>query len=235
MSSSNRCLLTCIQASQETDKVVWYLHYFNSFPQFVVIHTVKGVSIVDEAEVDVFMELPFFLPDPTYVGNFDLWFLHLFKTPACTSRCSCVHILLKHSLKDFEHNLASIWNEHKYTVIETLFAIFLLWDWSENWPCIVLVWDWNENWHFPVLWPLLSFQNLLTYWVQYFTASSFGVWDSSAGILSPVLALFVVMLPKTPLTSHSMRSRCRWVITPSWLTQSFRPFCTVLCILATSS
>ena len=151
------------------------------------------------------MELPFFLPDPTYVENFDIWFLCLFKTQACTSGCSCVHILPTHSLKDSEHYLASIWNEHKYTVIETLFAIFLFGDWSENWPCIVLVWDWNENWRFPALWPLLSLQNLSTYWVQYFTASSFGVWNSSAGVLSPPLALFVVMLPKTHFTLHDVR------------------------------
>ena len=50
-----------------------------------------------------------------------------------------------------------------------------------------------------------------------FTASSFRIWNSSAGILSPPLALFVVMLPKAHLTSHSRMSASRWVITPSWL------------------
>ena len=69
-----------------------------------------------------------------------------------------------------------------------------------------------------------------------FTASSFRIWNSSTGIPSPPLALFVVMLPKIHLTSHSRMSDSRWVITPSWLSGSWRFFCTVLlCILATSS
>ena len=54
MSSSNCCFLTCIQISQEAGKVVWYSYLFKNFPQFVVIHTVKGFSTVNEAEVDVF-------------------------------------------------------------------------------------------------------------------------------------------------------------------------------------
>ena len=54
MSSSNCCFLTCIQVSQETGKVVWYSYLFKNFAQFVVIHTVKGFSAVNEAEVDIF-------------------------------------------------------------------------------------------------------------------------------------------------------------------------------------
>ena len=69
MSSSNCYFLTCIQVSQETDKVVWYSHLFKNFPQFVVIHTVKGFSLVNEAEADVFQEFPCFFYDPTDVGN----------------------------------------------------------------------------------------------------------------------------------------------------------------------
>ena len=69
MSSSNCFFLTHIQFSLKTDKVVWYSHLFKKFPQFVVIHTVKGFNVVDEAEVDVFLELPCFLHDPTNVGN----------------------------------------------------------------------------------------------------------------------------------------------------------------------
>ena len=56
MSSSNYCFLTCIQISQETDQVVWYSHPFQNFPQFVVIHTVRGFGVVSKAEVDVFLE-----------------------------------------------------------------------------------------------------------------------------------------------------------------------------------
>ena len=57
-----------------------------------------------------------------------------------------------------------------------------------------------------------------------FTASSFRIWNSSTGILSPLLALFVVMLPKAYLASHSRMSGSRWVITPSWLSGSWRSF-----------
>ena len=57
MSSSNCYFFTCIQISQEEGQVVWYSHLFKNSPQFVVIHTVKGFGIVNEAEVDVFLEL----------------------------------------------------------------------------------------------------------------------------------------------------------------------------------
>ena len=57
-----------------------------------------------------------------------------------------------------------------------------------------------------------------------FTASSFRIWNSSAGIPSPPLALFIVMLPKAHLTSHSRMSGSRWMITPSWLSGLWRPF-----------
>ena len=60
MSSSNCCFLTFIQISQEAGQVVWYSHLLQNFPQFVVIHTVKGFSIVNEAEVDVLLEFSCF-------------------------------------------------------------------------------------------------------------------------------------------------------------------------------
>ena len=69
LSSSNCCFLTCVQVSWEAGKVVRYSHLFKNFPQFIVIHTVKGFSIVNEAEVDVFLELSCFYYDPTEVGN----------------------------------------------------------------------------------------------------------------------------------------------------------------------
>ena len=56
MSSSNCCFLTCIQISQETGHVVWSSHLFQNFPQFIVIHTVKGFGIVNKAEIDVFLD-----------------------------------------------------------------------------------------------------------------------------------------------------------------------------------
>ena len=66
---SNCCFLTCIQIPQEAGQVVWYFHLFQNFPQFVVIHTVKGFGVVNKAEVDVFLELSCFFNDPTDVGN----------------------------------------------------------------------------------------------------------------------------------------------------------------------
>ena len=63
MSSSNCCFLTCIQISQEAGQVVWYSHLFQNFPQFIVIHTFKGFGIVNETEVDVFLEHSCFFDD----------------------------------------------------------------------------------------------------------------------------------------------------------------------------
>ena len=69
MSSSNCCFLICIQVSQEAGKVVLYSHLFKNFPQFVVIPTVKGFSVVNEEEVDVFLELSCFFCYPADFGN----------------------------------------------------------------------------------------------------------------------------------------------------------------------
>ena len=68
-SSSNYCFLTCIQISQEAGQVVWHCHLFKNFPQFVVIHTVKGFGVVNKAKVDVFLELSCFFDDPADIGN----------------------------------------------------------------------------------------------------------------------------------------------------------------------
>ena len=87
--------------------MVLYSHLFKSFPQFVVIHTVNGFGIVNEAEVDVFQELSCFFDDPTYVGNlisgssvFPKSSLNIWKFP--------VHILLKPGLENFEHYFDSM-------------------------------------------------------------------------------------------------------------------------------
>ena len=69
MSSSNYCFLTCIQVSQEAGQVVWYYHLFQNFPQFIVIHTVKGFGRVNKAEIDVFLKLSCIFNDPADVGN----------------------------------------------------------------------------------------------------------------------------------------------------------------------
>ena len=69
MSGSSCCFLTHIQVSPESGKAVWYSHFLKNFPQFVVIHIVKGFSIFNEAEVDVFLGFLCFFYDPTDVGN----------------------------------------------------------------------------------------------------------------------------------------------------------------------
>jgi len=107
ISGSNCCFLTCIQVSQEAGQVVWYSHLFQNFPQFVVIHTVKGFNIVNKAEVDVSLEFSSFLYDPTDVGNLISGSSAFSKSSLYNWKFS-VHVLLKPSLKDFEYYLASI-------------------------------------------------------------------------------------------------------------------------------
>ena len=84
--------------------MVWYSHLFKNFPQIVVIHTVKGFGIVNEAKVDVSLDFPCFLYDATDAGNLisgsyafskSSWYIWMFS----------IQILMKPSLKDFEHNL----------------------------------------------------------------------------------------------------------------------------------
>src|SRR5574337_877616 len=102
MSSSNCCFLTCIQISQEADQVVWYSHLFQNFPQFFVIHTVKGFGIVNKAKVDVFLEFSCFFNDPTDVGNFISGSSAFLKSSSNIWNFM-VHTLLKPGLENFEH------------------------------------------------------------------------------------------------------------------------------------
>ena len=88
MSSSNCCFLTCIQISQEAGQMVWYPHLFQNFPEFVVVHTVKGFGVVDKAEVDVFLKLSCFFHDPADVGNLISGSSLSFLNPAWTSGSS---------------------------------------------------------------------------------------------------------------------------------------------------
>ena len=100
MSSSNCCFLTSIQISQEAGKVLWYSHLLKNFPQFAVIHTVKGFGIVNKTEVGVFLELSCFFYDPTDVGN-------LISSSSAFSKSSLniwnfkVHVLLKPDLENY--------------------------------------------------------------------------------------------------------------------------------------
>ena len=71
---------TSLLVSQEAGQVVWYAHLFRNFPQFVVIHIVKGFGIVNKAEIDIFLELSCFFNDPVYVGNLTSGSSAFFKT-----------------------------------------------------------------------------------------------------------------------------------------------------------
>ena len=82
--------------------MVWYSHLLKKFPQFVVIHTVKGFIIVNEAEADVFLAFPYFFYDPTNVGKL-ISGSSAFSKSSLYIWNSSVHILLKPSLEDFEH------------------------------------------------------------------------------------------------------------------------------------
>ena len=171
-----------------------------------MIHIVKHFSIVSEAEVEMLswnsfafsmiqqmlaiwslVPLPFLNPDYT----------------SGSSQFAEVRLLKPH-LENFENYLPSMWDECNCAVVWAFFGIAFLWDWSENWP-------------FPVLWPLLSFQICWHIECSTFTASSFRIWNSSTGIPLPPLALFVVMLPKAHLTSHSRMSGSRSVINANFL------------------
>ena len=142
-----------------------------------------------------------FFNDPTGVAN-------LISGSSAFSKTSLniwkfmVHMLLKTALENFEHYFASVWDEWNCMVV---------------WPflhCFSLV---LEYWPFPVLWHWWVFQICWYIECSTFTASSFRIWNSSTGIPLPPLALFVVMLPKAHLTSHSRMSGSRWVIIPLWL------------------
>ena len=119
-SGSNCCFLSCMQVSQETGIPI-SLRIF----QFVVIHTVKGFSIIKEAEVDVLLEFSCSFYDPTSVDN-------LISDSSAFSKSSLyiwkffVHVLLNPSLKDFEHYLVSMWNEHDFMILWTFFGIVFL-------------------------------------------------------------------------------------------------------------
>ena len=108
MSSSICCFLTCIQVSQEASHVIWYSHLFQNFPQFLVIHTVKGFGIVNKAEIDVFfLELSCFFDDPADVGDLISGASAFSKTSLNISKFT-VHILLKPGLENFEHYFTSV-------------------------------------------------------------------------------------------------------------------------------
>ena len=165
MSSSNCCFLTCIQISQQAGQVVWYSHLLKNFPQFIVIHTVKGFGIVNKAEIDVFLELSCSFDDPVDVGN-------LVSGSSAFSKSSLyiwkfmLHILLKPGLENFEHYFTSMWDECNCVLVQAFFGIALLWGWNENW----LFQSCGHCWVFQICWHIEC---------STLTASSFRIWNSS--------------------------------------------------------
>ena len=139
--------------------MVWCSRLFKNFPEFVLIHKSEGFVIVNKAEGDVFLELSCFFDAPNDVDN-------LISTSSAFSKFSLnswkfsIHVLLKPGLENFEHYFASMWDEWNCEVVWTFFSIEFLGDWNENWP-------------FPILWPVLSFSNLLVYWVQHLNSITF--------------------------------------------------------------
>ena len=244
MTGSNCCFLTCIQVSQEAGKMVWYSYLFENFPQSAVIHTVKGFSIVNEAEVDIFMEFSCFFYDPADIGN-------LISGSSAFSKSSLkiwkfsVPLLLKPGLENFEHYFDSIWNGCSCAVVWTFFGEGngnpLQYSCLENpmdggaWGAAVhgitegrtRLSDFTSLEHSLAL-PFFGigmktdlFQSCghcrvfqICWYIECntLTASSFRIWNSSTGIPSPSLALFIVMLSKAHLTSHSRMSGSRWLI-----------------------
>ena len=155
MSSSYCCFLTCIQISQDAGQVVWYSHFLRIFQSLLWSTQSKPLAKSIKLEVNISLELSCFFYDPMDVGN-------LISGYSAFSKSSLDEHLEVHSsctieawLGEFWASFTSVWDECNCVVVWAFFGI-------------AFFWDWNENWHFPVLWPLLSFPNLLAYWVQHF-------------------------------------------------------------------
>ena len=102
--------------------MIWYSHLFENFPQFVMIHTVKGFGIVNKAEVDVFLELSCFFDDPAHVGNLISGSFAFSKSSLNIWKFT-VHVLLKPGLENFEYYFASEWDEYNCEVVWIFFVI----------------------------------------------------------------------------------------------------------------
>ena len=188
MSSSNCCFLTCIQVSQEAGQVVWYSHLSQNFPQLIVIHIVKGFGIVNEAEIDVFLELSCFLDDPADVGNL-ISGCSAFPESSLNIWKFSVHVLLMPSLEILSITLlacemGAVMQRFECSLALLFFGIGMKTD---------LLQSCGHCWVFQICWHIEC---------STFTASSFRISNSSTGIPSPPLALFVVVLPKSHLISY---------------------------------
>ena len=111
--------------------MVWYSHLFKSFLQFIMIHTIKGFSVGDETEIDVFLEFPSFLYDPVNVGNLISGSSSFSKRSLDTWKF-LVHIMLKPSMQDFKHDLTTMGEECNCPMVSTFFSTTLLGNWDED-------------------------------------------------------------------------------------------------------
>ena len=175
MSDSNCCFLTCKQVSQEAGQVVWYNHLLKNFPQFVVIHSVRGFGIVNKAEVDVFLEFSCFSIIQWMLAIWSLVPLP-FLNPAWTSGIywftycwSLAWRILSITLLPCE--TGAIVQQFEHSLALPFFGIGVKTDLFQS--C-------GHCWVFPVCWHIEC---------NIFTASSFRIWNSSAGIPSPLYAL----------------------------------------------
>ena len=152
-------------------------------------HIVKGFGIVNKAEIDVFLELCCFFDDTADVGNLISGSSAFSKTSLNMWKFT-VHVLLKPGLENIKHPFTRVWDECNCSVVWTFFGIAFLWNWNEN----HIFQSYGHCWVFQICWYIEC---------STFTISPFRSWKDSTGIPSPPLALFVVMLPKAHLTSHS--------------------------------
>ena len=139
--------------------------------------TVKGFGIVNKAKIDVFLELSCFFSDPADVGNL-ISGSSAFSKTSLNIRKFTIHVLLKPGLENFEHYFTSMWDECNCAVIWAFFALPFFGTGMKT-SC-------GHCWVFQICWHIEC---------SSFTASSFRIWNSSTGIPSPPLALFVVMIP----------------------------------------
>ena len=157
MSSCHCCFLTCIQISQEAGQVVWYSHLF--LISFRIFH-----SFLWSTQSKAFAQS--IKRSRCFSGTLLLfrWSNRCWQFDSGSSAFSksslniwkfTVHIWLKPGLENFEYYFTSVWDECNCVVVWALFGVDFLCDWNENWP-------------FPLLRPLLSFPNLLAYWVHHF-------------------------------------------------------------------
>ena len=160
---------------------VWYSHVFKNFPQFVVIHTIKRIGVVNKAYVDVFLELSYFFNDSKDAENLISGSSSFSKTSLNIWKFM-IHILLKPGLQNFEHYYASMGVQCNCVVFEHSLHF------------LSLGLEWKLTCSSPVATAELHI--CLHTKCSTLTASSFRIWNSWAGIPSPLLAFFIVMLSK---------------------------------------